>query len=77
MSWQMSLRTPAIPADPDVKNYSYTLVDDRVYYRENSIMKPFRYVSFHAGTYQGNGGYPKLYTGAYQSTIRGISGYGN
>ena len=28
------------PADPDVKNYSYTLVDDRVYYRENSIMKP-------------------------------------
>ncbi len=29
-----------IPADPDVKNYSYTLVDDKVYYRENSIMKP-------------------------------------
>ncbi len=29
-----------IPADPDVKNYSYTLVDDRVYYRENSVMKP-------------------------------------
>lgn len=29
-----------IPADPEVKNYSYTLVDGRVYYRENSIMKP-------------------------------------
>ncbi len=29
-----------IPADPDVKNYSYTLVDDKVYYRENSVMKP-------------------------------------
>ena len=29
-----------IPADPEVKNYSYTLVDDKVYYRENSIMKP-------------------------------------
>ena len=29
-----------IPADPDVKNYSYTVVDDTVYYRENSIMKP-------------------------------------
>ena len=29
-----------IPADQDVKNYSYTLVDDKVYYRENSIMKP-------------------------------------
>ena len=29
-----------IPADPYVKNYSYTLVDDKVYYRENSVMKP-------------------------------------
>ncbi len=29
-----------IPADPEVKNYSYTVVDDKVYYRENSIMKP-------------------------------------
>ena len=27
-----------IPADPDVKNYSYTLVDGEIYYRENSIM---------------------------------------
>ena len=27
-----------IPADPDVKNYSFTLVDGQVYYRENSIM---------------------------------------
>ena len=30
----------SIPADPDVKNYSYALVDDKVYYRENSMMKP-------------------------------------
>ena len=29
-----------IPADPDVKNYSYTLVEGKVYYRENSVMKP-------------------------------------
>ena len=29
-----------ILADPNVRNYSYTLVDDKVYYRENSIMKP-------------------------------------
>ncbi|MDD3228241.1 MAG: SNF2-related protein [Oscillospiraceae bacterium] len=28
----------SIPADPDVKNYSYTVVDGSVYYRENSIM---------------------------------------
>ena len=27
-----------IPADPEVKNYSFTLVDGQVYYRENSIM---------------------------------------
>ena len=29
-----------LPADPDVKNFSYTVVDNEVYYRENSIMKP-------------------------------------
>lgn len=34
------LADATIPADPDVKNYSYTLVEDKVYYRENSIMKP-------------------------------------
>ena len=28
----------SIPADPDVKNYSFTVVDNEVYYRENSIM---------------------------------------
>ena len=27
-----------LPADPDVKNYSYTLVTGEVYYRENSVM---------------------------------------
>ncbi len=34
------LADQTIPADPDVKNYSYALVDDKVYYRENSVMKP-------------------------------------
>lgn len=29
-----------IPADPDVKNYSYTLVKNQLYYRENSRMYP-------------------------------------
>ena len=28
----------SIPADPDVKNYSYTIVQNEVYYRENSVM---------------------------------------
>ena len=27
-----------IPADPDVKNFSFTVVNDEVYYRENSVM---------------------------------------
>ena len=34
-----SSETDIIPADPNVKNYSYTLVDGKVYYRENSVMK--------------------------------------
>ena len=29
-----------LPADPDVKNFSYTIVDNELYYRENSVMKP-------------------------------------
>lgn len=29
-----------LSADPNVKNFSYTIIDDEVYYRENSIMKP-------------------------------------
>ena len=29
-----------LPADPDVRNFSYTVVDNDVYYRENSVMKP-------------------------------------
>lgn len=28
----------SIPADPEVKNFSYTVVNDEVYYRENSVM---------------------------------------
>ena len=30
----------SIPADPEVRNFSYTLVDDKIYYRENSRMTP-------------------------------------
>ena len=29
-----------LPADPNVKNFSYTVVDGEVYYRENSVMTP-------------------------------------
>ena len=30
----------SIPADPEVRNFSYTIVDGKVYYRENSRMNP-------------------------------------
>lgn len=29
-----------IPADPSVRNFSYTIIDGKIYYRENAIMKP-------------------------------------
>ena len=30
----------SIPADPNVRNFSYTVVEDKIYYRENSRMTP-------------------------------------
>lgn len=30
----------SIPADPDVRNFSYTVIDGKIYYRENSRMNP-------------------------------------
>lgn len=30
----------SIPADPEVRNFSYTVVDNKIYYRENSRMTP-------------------------------------
>ena len=33
----------SIPATDDVKNFSYTLIDDEVYYRENSLFVKKRY----------------------------------
>ena len=32
----------SIPADPAVRNYSFTVVDDQIYYRENSLMNPVK-----------------------------------
>ena len=34
------LTAEVIPAVPEVKNFSYALIDDRLYYRENSLMCP-------------------------------------
>ena len=33
-------RDNSIPANPEVRNFSYTVVDDKIYYRENSRMTP-------------------------------------
>lgn len=31
-----------LPAEPGVKNFSFALVDNRIYYRENAVMKPVK-----------------------------------
>lgn len=36
---ELGVKQDTIPADPDVKNYSYAVVDGEVYFRENSIMR--------------------------------------
>ena len=30
----------SIPADPTVRNFSFTVLEDKIYYRENSMMRP-------------------------------------
>lgn len=30
----------SVPADPNVKNFSFTVVEDKIYYRQNSRMNP-------------------------------------
>ena len=32
----------SLPADPEVRNYSFTVVEDQVYYRVNSLMNPVK-----------------------------------
>lgn len=36
---EIAAENNVIPAEPDIDNYSYGVVDDRVYYRENSVMR--------------------------------------
>ncbi|RKJ62988.1 DEAD/DEAH box helicase, partial [Butyricicoccus sp. 1XD8-22] len=40
VSPEQDIDADTLPADPDVRNFSYTLVDNRIYFRENSIMSP-------------------------------------
>ena len=37
---ELSEEDNSIPADPQVRNFSYTIVGDKIYYRENSRMTP-------------------------------------
>ena len=37
---ELSEEDNSIPADPNARNYSYTVVDDTIYFRENSRMTP-------------------------------------
>lgn len=38
-------REEFLPADPSVKNYTYTFVNDKLYYRENSILRPMNTIT--------------------------------
>ena len=40
MDEELTEEDNSIPADPEVRNFSYTVVDDKIYYRENSRMAP-------------------------------------
>ena len=40
---------PILPADPNVRNYSFCIRDDDIYYRENSIMRPIHLGATSAG----------------------------
>ena len=39
-SMDLEPETKVIPADPNVKNFSYAVVDGEIYFRENSVMTP-------------------------------------
>lgn len=43
----------SIPADPEVKNFSFTVVDDEVYYRENSVMNRMEFPAMTAERVKG------------------------
>ena len=40
MDEELTGEDDSIPADPNVRNFSYTVYDDKIYYRENSRMTP-------------------------------------
>ena len=53
---ELSLQGETIPADPNVKNFSYAVVDGDVYFRENSIMRKADLSATATGRIKGHGG---------------------
>ncbi len=49
----------SIPADPNVRNYSYAVVDDQVYYRVNSLMNQVKDACRYCRTCKRHGGDPR------------------
>ena len=67
----------SIPADPAVRNYSYTVVDGKVYYRENSCMTPVRVSGTAEGRIKGLIGPPGLCAYPHRVPDRGLPGRGH
>lgn len=59
------LEDRTIPADPSVKNFSYTIIDNELYYRENSVMKPVDMADSKLERIKGMVGIVRLYQKSY------------
>lgn len=68
------LTAEVIHAVPEVKNFSYALIDDRLYYRENSLMRPVEASEGMLERIKGMVGYKGLHTGVDPVTVRRLSG---
>ena len=63
----------SIPADPSVANFSYTVYDGKIYYRENSRMKTGGTIRDSAEPCERHDCYPGLYQGADRLPDRRVS----
>ena len=67
----------SIPADPAVRNYSYTVVDGKVYFRENSRMTPVAPLRHGRGPCQGPDWTAGLCAYPHRVPDRGLPGRGH
>ena len=56
---ELDVQEEPIPADPSVKNFSFTNVDGQIYYRENSFMNKVELPAASAGHDRSAGNHPK------------------